>query len=162
MDHEPSKYSSSLFYESLNKKWIVDILYWTRLLQPDPSQVIADWSVGQPLPKHLFTFYSQKDQNFFAIKMFKQTNSSASLENLKSVSITTQHMNQLQKYLRNHPKTRLFALFWLLRNYYMYRGNSLQKEAILSCSRNRVTISYKKKVNRFSCVCSLPLPFFLV
>ena len=122
MDHEPSKYSSSLFHESLNKKWIVDILYWTRLLQPDPSQVIADWSVGQPLPKHLFTFYSQKDQNFFCNKNVQTNyNSSASLENLKSVSITTQHMNQLQKYLRNHQKTRLFALFWLLRNYYVLR-----------------------------------------
>ena len=68
MDHKPSRCSSSLFNESLNKKWIVDILYWTRLLHPDPSQFVADWSVGQQLPKRLFTFYSQKDQNVFLQK----------------------------------------------------------------------------------------------
>ena len=99
MDHEPSKYSSSLFYESLNKKWIVDILYWTRLLHPDPSQVVADWSVGQPLPKRLFTFYSQKDQNVFCKKSCpnRLIQVFSPLENVKSVLITTLHTNQLQK-----------------------------------------------------------------
>ena len=43
-------------------------------------------------------------------------------------------------------KAFVYILLEKTKTFFMYRGNSLQKEAILSCSRNRVTISFEKKL----------------
>ena len=69
--HEPSRCSSSLFNAiacsgtKRNRRYFV----LTRFLHPDPSQFVADWSVGQPLPKCLFTFTLKRPKRFLQKKL---------------------------------------------------------------------------------------------
>ena len=70
-----------------------------RLLSYDPSQFVADWSVGQNFCLHSTP---KKTKTFFAKKLSKQSNSKTIFLPLRKCKICinmTHHTNQLQKYL---------------------------------------------------------------